>query len=92
THASFPYVGYYGGYPADGYYGLLNPYPYASFGYGVHPYAYPYSMNSGHQQNNEKPTLCGDFKLPYSTFVRMQEWKSERTEKEEKEKVPVMDL
>ncbi|KIH48884.1 sulfur globule protein CV3 domain protein, partial [Ancylostoma duodenale] len=41
SDASFPYDGYYGGYPWMGYYGLAGHYPYAPFAYGFgYPYGY----------------------------------------------------
>ncbi|EYB91050.1 hypothetical protein Y032_0211g2205 [Ancylostoma ceylanicum] len=49
SQASFPYEGYYEGYPAlAGYYtyALADPYSYAPFTYGAHPYGYPYGLHS----------------------------------------------
>ncbi|KAL6725700.1 hypothetical protein Aduo_007736 [Ancylostoma duodenale] len=46
SHASFPHFGYYSEYPALEYYGLADPYSYASLAYGVYPYGYPYALHS----------------------------------------------
>ncbi|EPB75754.1 hypothetical protein ANCCEY_05182 [Ancylostoma ceylanicum] len=45
SQASFPY--YYGEYPALGYYGIAESYPYypyAAYGYGAYPYGYPFGL------------------------------------------------
>ncbi|EYC13987.1 hypothetical protein Y032_0042g647 [Ancylostoma ceylanicum] len=49
SQASFPY--YYGEYPALGYYGIAESYPYypyAAYGYGAYPYGYPFGLHSHH--------------------------------------------
>ncbi|EYC13912.1 hypothetical protein Y032_0042g597 [Ancylostoma ceylanicum] len=46
SEASYPYTGFYPDYPAVGYYGLADPYPYAPIVYGAYPYGYPYALHS----------------------------------------------